>query len=224
MTVDLRVWWCMAVGQARTRIVRIVRASDSSSRLPESGRIGNSVAGRGETVMTRYQLAKIVDWAGATLRSRKRMQKVAFLLQMKGCPIDADFFLHHYGPYSQDISRLTDEMVQAKMLEEQTEPNSAGLQYSYRVSDETRSRIVEFEAQPEGALQAKQLAPFEALARDLIHEDLAVLEVASTIVYFRTKQKCEWHEAEEKTSRFKGQKEGTPFFQKCLELAQKIID
>lgn len=213
----------MAAGQARTRIVRIVRASDSSRRLPGSCRIGNSVAGKGETEMTRYQLAKLVDWAG-TLRSRKRMQKVAFLLQMKGCPIEADYILHHYGPYSQDISRLTDEMVQAKMLDEETEPNSAGQQYSYRVSQETRQLIAEFEAQPEGDQQAKQMGRFEMTARELLHEDLAVLEIASTIVYFRDKQRCDWQEAVEKTCRFKNQKEGSTLVTKSLDLARTIID
>lgn len=173
--------------------------------------------------MTRYQLAKLVDWAG-TLRSRKRMQKVAFLLQMKKCPIDADYILHHYGPYSQDISRLTDEMVQAKMLVEHVESKSDGLQYSYRVSEETRSRIAQIEARPEGLEEAEQLKPFEALARDLIHEDLAVLEIASTIVYFRTKQKCEWNEAVEKTCRFKDKQDGSALLQRSLDLAHKIID
>jgi hypothetical protein len=36
--------------------------------------------------MNRYQLAKIVDWAG-TLETRKRMQKVVYLLQVAGCPL-----------------------------------------------------------------------------------------------------------------------------------------
>ena len=45
--------------------------------------------------MNRYQLAKIVQWAG-TLRSRKRMQKMIFLLKAAGCPLDADYDLHHY--------------------------------------------------------------------------------------------------------------------------------
>ena len=70
--------------------------------------------------MNRYQLAKIVQWAG-TLRSRKRMQKMIFLLKAAGCPLDADYDLHHYGPYSQDVARLTDEMVREKLLCETTE-------------------------------------------------------------------------------------------------------
>ena len=67
--------------------------------------------------MNRYQLAKIVDWAG-TLETRKRMQKVVYLLQVAGCPLGADYTLHHYGPYSQEVARLTDEMVQTGILTE----------------------------------------------------------------------------------------------------------
>jgi uncharacterized protein YwgA len=51
--------------------------------------------------MTRYQLAKLVEWAG-TLRTRKRLQKVVFMLQAAGCPFDDGFGLHHFGPYSSD--------------------------------------------------------------------------------------------------------------------------
>lgn len=46
--------------------------------------------------MTRYQLAKLISWAG-TLHSRKKMQKVVFMLQAAGCPLDAEFYLHLYG-------------------------------------------------------------------------------------------------------------------------------
>lgn len=55
--------------------------------------------------MTRYQLAKLVEWAGE-LRSRKRLQKVVYLLQAAGAPIEAEFTLHHYGPYSFDVAQL----------------------------------------------------------------------------------------------------------------------
>ena len=77
--------------------------------------------------MNRYQLAKIVDWAG-TLETRKRMQKVVYLLQVAGCPLGADYTLHHYGPYSHDVARLTDEMVQASLLVEKTTSNAVGQQ------------------------------------------------------------------------------------------------
>src|SRR3954467_12838841 len=88
----------------------------------------------GEHGMNRYQLAKIVDWAG-TLDTRKRMQKVAFLLQAAGCRLDAEYTLHHYGPYSQEVARLTDEMMQARILDERAESNMVGQQFSYSLNE-----------------------------------------------------------------------------------------
>src|SRR5438876_8802937 len=83
--------------------------------------------------MTRYQLAKLVEWAGI-LNSRKRLQKVVFLLQASGCPIEAEYFLHHYGPYSQEVARMSDEMVQVGLLEESSQPNPVGVQYAYKLT------------------------------------------------------------------------------------------
>ena len=112
--------------------------------------------------MNRYQLAKIVQWAG-TLRSRKRMQKMIFLLKAAGCPLDADYDLHHYGPYSQDVARLTDEMVREKLLCETTEAHPYGEQYSYVLSDEASRQISAYEsssrvpAQPKRWLRSNRL-------------------------------------------------------------------
>ena len=172
--------------------------------------------------MTRYQLAKIVDWVG-TLKSRKRMQKVVFLLQAKGCPIEADFNLHHYGPYSQELSRLCDEMVQANILVERSSPNVAGRQYSYEVTRDARDRVVEFEAHTEGSLQANRMAPFEGLAHELLHADLRELEIASTVVFFR-KQGFAWPVAVRKTCEFKNELPGTLLMNESEELARRILD
>ena len=94
--------------------------------------------------MNRYQLAKIVDWAGL-LRSRKRMQKVVYLLQVAGCPLQADYILHHYGPYSQEVARLTDEMVRSALLDETSEATTVGEQYAYRLPEATRKKLEDAE-------------------------------------------------------------------------------
>src|SRR4051794_37885560 len=99
--------------------------------------------------MTRYQLAKLVAWA-EHLRTRKRVQKVVYLLQAAGCPLDADFTLHRFGPYSQEVSRLSDEMVREGLLQEEVVPNSKGEQYSYRLTESTTRRIAELEKTPQG--------------------------------------------------------------------------
>ena len=94
--------------------------------------------------MNRYQLAKIIDWAG-TLRSRKRMQKLIFLLQAAGCPLDADYDFHKYGPYSQDVARLTDELTREGLLEEEVVGHPFVEHYSYFLPQKTKPQMTEYE-------------------------------------------------------------------------------
>jgi len=167
--------------------------------------------------MTRYQLAKLVGWAD-TLRSRKRLQKVVYLLQAAGCPLAAEFSLHHYGPYSEELARLTDEMVRQSFLAEQTTDNSVGKQYVYCLTPAVSQQIRELEATAEGTEWAAELAPFEAQAKQLLKEDLKQLEYASTIVFFH-RQGFDWPTAVEKAEQFKQ----TPAVRMALPLARQAM-
>lgn len=151
--------------------------------------------------MTRYQLAKLVEWAG-TLHTRKRLQKIVYLLQAAGCPLSSDYTLHHYGPYSQEVARLSDEMSQSNLLEEESVSNQVGLQYSYDLTEHAKNRLAELEATPPGQLMAEQMAPFETRAKELLKSDLWLLEVAATMVYFR-QQGHDWPESVDQTCKFK---------------------
>ena len=171
--------------------------------------------------MDRYQLAKIVEWAG-TLDTRKRMQKVAYLLQVAGCPLGADFNLHHYGPYSQEVARLTDEMVQARILDERAVSNMVGQQFSYSLNEVARKSLSDFEATPRGRAAAEVLDPHKDLALRLCQADLKDLEYASTAVFFQ-EQGYDWPEAIEKMCQFKGLTQGSPVVERAGELAREII-
>lgn len=170
--------------------------------------------------MTRYQLAKIVEWAG-TFQSRKRMQKLIFLLQASGCPLDVDYDLHHYGPYSQDVAMLTDQMVGANLLTETKEARPYGEQYSYALTEGARRQILEYEAGPRGSGPAEEMARFQALGRELYECDLRELEIASTIVFFR-KQRLDWKTAVEKTRQFKNLPSDASLLNRGKALASKI--
>jgi len=171
--------------------------------------------------MTRYQLAKLVEWAG-TLNSRKRLQKAVFLLQASGCPFDAEYTLHHYGPYSQEVARLSDEMVQVGLLEETSEPNQVGVQYSYALTENAASEMAQLQKTPQGKRLGRPLAPFEAKARGLLNTDLWLLEVASTIVYFR-KQGHSWSDSVERTCKFKNLTASTVVVTKAEGLAHQFV-
>lgn len=146
------------------------------------------------------------------------MQKIVYLLQSAGCPLEVEFILHHYGPYSEEVARLTDEMVRAALLEEQTSENAVGTQYSYRLPQPTQQQITDLETTEQGGRWAAELAEFEPLARELLNADLKQLEYASTILYFH-RQGYAWPEAIEKACAFKG----TPAVRDSLALAQRVM-
>ena len=151
--------------------------------------------------MTRYHLAKLVSWAG-TLKSRKRLQKVVFLLQAGKCPFSADFFLHFYGPYSEDVARLADEMVRENLLVETSEGQAGYERYNYRLSDEASRQLSALEVSAQGEKMKAELTGFEAKARSFLAADLKELEYAATIVYFQ-QQGNDWETSVEKAAAFK---------------------
>ncbi len=171
--------------------------------------------------MNRYQLAKIVEWAG-TLDTRKRMQKVVYLLQVEGCPLEAEYTLHHYGPYSQDVARLTDEMVQAHLLVETAGLTQVGQRYSYSIDEDAKRTIAAFESTPHGKMIADQMETFRASAVRLVQADLRNLEFASTTVFFR-EQGHEWSVAIEKMCQFKGLTPGSADVLQADKLARQYI-
>lgn len=171
--------------------------------------------------MERYQLAKVVDWAG-TVDARKRLQKVVYILKVLRCPLDAEYILHRYGPYSEDVARLTDEMVQTDLLVEKAKANPTGQQFSYCLSERARAGLAEFQAGARGRSLLQGLEPFESKARRLFQADLKELEYASTILFFREKGH-EWPGAVEEMCRFKGLTKGSPMASRAEALAREVV-
>lgn len=172
--------------------------------------------------MTRYQLAKLISWAG-TLHSRKRLQKVVALLQAAGCPLEVDFRLHHFGPYSDDVAHLADEMVQVDLLIEEEKSNAIGSTYDYRLSEKASALLHDFEQTPEGKQQAVAVDGFATQAKRLLHADLKDLEHAATIVHFR-QGGLDWAEAIDKASTFKKLKKNSPALRRAESLAREIVE
>ncbi|MCI0360963.1 MAG: hypothetical protein L0211_20990 [Planctomycetaceae bacterium] len=171
--------------------------------------------------MERYHLAKLVQFAG-TLRTRKALQKVVYLLQSAGCPLEADYSLHYFGPYSADVARLTDEMTQLELLKEEPVANPAGQQFNYELTPRTQVQIRSFEATPEGKAAAAVFSPFEDLARELVRVEPRELELAATVAYFK---RCQhnWDEAVAKACDFKRVNQDSPQMQRAIALAERVV-
>jgi uncharacterized protein YwgA len=170
-----------------------------------------------------YHLAKLVDWAGE-LKSRKRLQKVVYLLQASGCKaLDADFILHHYGPYSPEVASLADQMVASGLLQEAAAPNNVGVTYSYGLTESAKSAIQATEHGPQGGALAASLRAFEGRARTLLKSDLHDLEYGATIVYFYRQSK-DWTDAVSKACAFKKLQPDSAPVARALKLAKEIFN
>jgi len=114
-----------------------------------------------EGKMTKYKLAKLIAMAGG-LRSRKRVQKMVYLLQSAGCDFDADFGLHYYGPYSRDVAELLDRLTSEEILIETPRRFDHGHQYDYQFNEKFEAGLELFETTPQGAAEK---AGLDAYAR-----------------------------------------------------------
>jgi uncharacterized protein YwgA len=171
--------------------------------------------------MNRYQLAKIVEWAG-TLRTRKAMQKVVYLLQAAGCPLEVKFNLHHYGPYSPEVAQITDQLTREGLFLEKEIPNAAGKQFNYELTASARENLAKFEATPQGKSCAEAIQDFEKLTKDLVARDVPELEMAATVAYFR-RVEVPWPEAIQKTREFKGLPPDSALMRRAAELAKRVV-
>ncbi len=160
--------------------------------------------------MNRLQLATLLSWAGSNgISGRKRLQKVVFFLQQAGCKLDCTYTLHHFGPYSRDLVDACDDMVSAGLIVETGGPS----QYCYSLSKGTESLIAK-------SPEAKMLT-FRDLAIELLKEDLWLLELGSTILYFY-RQVDDWGRALVEACKYKNVSVSDHKSAASLKLARKI--
>src|SRR5258706_15957819 len=140
--------------------------------------------------MNRLQLATLLSWAGDSgIQGRKRLQKVVFFLQQAGCPLDCQYTLHHFGPYSRDVADTCDEMVAAGLVDEKVEQQNTVMQYTYTLRPDIRDLVAK---DPDA-----HLTQFAGLGRELIDPSkthIWWLELGSTILYFFNVSK-DWDDA-----------------------------
>jgi uncharacterized protein YwgA len=145
------------------------------------------------------------------------------LLQAAGCPLNADFFLHRFGPYSQEVAQLTDELVADGVLIELKSENAAGHQFGYRLTSRGEALLSSFESRPSGTEFEKAMSKFETLAKRLATNDLRGLEIASTIAYYHETM-GDWSRARESACRFKNINPDTSFAKNAEALAKSVAE
>tara|TARA_R110000744_G_C19348268_1_gene560162 strand:- start:1598 stop:2125 length:528 start_codon:yes stop_codon:yes gene_type:complete len=171
--------------------------------------------------MNKYSLMKIVETAGQEgFRGRKRLQKVVFFAQRDGLPVDADFGLHRYGPYSHDLSQACSELTSLGLIEETTSKSATGIvEYGYELTSSGKDAI-KFSEEQTPDLTSTIFSPQKDNISDLINENLWKLELGSTILFYYNKIE-DWDIALSNACEFKNVKPDEPASIAALELAKK---
>ena len=165
--------------------------------------------------MNRLQLATLLSWAGEDgIQGRKRLQKIVFFLQHAGCPLNCDYTLHHFGPYSRDVADACDEMVAAGLIVEDGGPQAKTMSYVYTLKPETRQLLK--------TASEEQLPPFKELGESLIQENLWTLELGSTILYY-FRDTADWDSAMTNACRFKKVTPGDNKSVKALAFTKSLV-
>jgi uncharacterized protein YwgA len=171
--------------------------------------------------MTNYQLAKLVLLAGG-LESRKRLQKTVHLLQAAGADFGLRFRLHYYGPYCAELAEKVDRMTANGMLQEFVDDGELGPQYRYELSEDVVGSLEGYEKGKDGKGARTSIEKFSPLLDDLGRLRPRVLELASTIVFFR-QAGHDRDEAVRKTSEFKQEGVESDYMRQAQEVAERAL-
>ncbi len=106
------------------------------------------------------------------IEGKKRLQKLVMLLQYAGAEVDTKFSIHHYGPFSSDVARMTEILTMTGQLNEEMKVvgSSRLFQSVYTLPDDDVADAAEFS----WCETLQKLSDFSTIE----------LEVASTIAFF----------------------------------------
>jgi len=158
-------------------------------------------------------IPEVIHTAGGELIGRVRLQKIMYLLDRKGLNSGANYFYHHYGPYSDEISNgIEDAKFFGHLQEDIKYREGDGAPYSVFKVDASA------EIQPTAKLGKLNADRAQVFLDKLVPENSTVLELAATIDWLKHYEKVEDWKAELKKR--KGQK----VLNGRLKKAEKILD
>lgn len=126
----------------------------------------------------------LVKANGGNVKTRIRMQKLAYLLKRLGDPdlSNAQFTYHHYGPYSREVSDALQDAVVSGLLNERVEHFGHGsIQYSYALTEEGQAWADQTDA---GGTRIHKSA-----MKFLVGAHWRALELGATVAYLQERER-----------------------------------
>lgn len=169
--------------------------------------------------MKDYWLAKLIG-AVEHVDSRKRLQKSIYLLQLAGCPLQCDYILHYYGPYSFELAGLIDQLESTNIIKESKDLTGYGnVRYRSRITVKGSGVLANFEKSEAGKKAHRQIKSFIPPFQKLNNQDLWVLELGATVAYYHEDS---WKKAQAQTATFKKVATDDSSLRKAVNLAKKF--
>ena len=156
---------------------------------------------------------------------RTTAQKIFYLLQSNGYPTRLDYFLHYYGPYSEDLTsflRFASASEPSLLEEKQVVVGPDAVRFDYRATDDATKLIQALEAEIMADEQKQTVARFCDVARHLKSQSAVRLELAATILYFEKELACNRSQASEKTRAMKPRKADADSMEAAGDLLTEI--
>ena len=114
-------------------------------------------------------IASLISIAGS-IKGRKKLQKIVFILKTLGAPFYEKFKLYHFGPYSVDLQLELDELVLLGVISEKWDSNLCT--YSFKNVEEKES-----------FLKNPKISEYHSVIDKLNKTDASILELLSTYLY-----------------------------------------
>jgi len=123
------------------------------------------------------KLLSLLEVAGE-IKTRKKIQKIIYLLKQKKAPFTEDFTLHHYGPYSSELQIELDQLEDSELIQPTSSLDAEV--YKFNLSEEAKKLLENNRT----AVNKLQVNNFNTLIKELNKFEPSLLESMATIVYF----------------------------------------
>jgi len=123
----------------------------------------------------RWLAAVIAAHPDRKVVGRTRLQKTVKLLQRLGAPMDYDYMIHFYGPYSEGVQADIGLLENFGLVKEEPRTAQDGSPYFVLCATEAVDKFTDAEA----------LKPYRKAIRTMSETDPVVLELAATYDAFR---------------------------------------
>lgn len=126
------------------------------------------------------KIAYAVDACKRGVDGRKKLQKMVYIAKVLGYPLQEDFTLYLYGPYSEELAGELQRMKELDLLDERSLDSS----YIIKLTENGKEFLSYFQTNIEKDIGTEELNKMKILFKELSNYEPWKLEIIATLFYF----------------------------------------